>query len=117
VQEVFLNKNCFLYDFSEAMAVLLHEWGHIYGYDRSRGFTDALTEFIATIIKNRGILDVHEKEWQSNLIKIKQERKDQTLEIDIASKIDNLTTEDKVKIIKSIPEDELFELLESNGIL
>ena len=74
-QEVFLNKKYFLYDFSEAMAVLLHEWGHIYGYDRSRGFTDALTEFIATIIKNRGILDVHEKEWQSNLIKIKQERK------------------------------------------
>ena len=38
-------------DFSEALAVFLHEHAHIFGYDGHRGFTDALTELIEAVVR------------------------------------------------------------------
>jgi len=50
-------------EFSEALAVFLHEHAHIYGYDGSREFTDSLTELIETVVRYRKELDAHEAKW------------------------------------------------------
>ena len=114
---VFLNKQFFLYDFSLAMSILLHEWGHIYGYDGSRDFTDALTEFIALIIKKRSILDSFENKWNESVQSIRSYRLEETAESGLLAKVDLLTDDEKTSIIKKIPEDELFKIMKSAELL
>jgi hypothetical protein len=63
VRDVFLSATLFTSDFAEALAVFLHEHAHIFGYDGDRGFTDALTELIESVIRHRDALSRHEEEW------------------------------------------------------
>lgn len=51
-QHVFLEFEFFQLSFGDALAILMHEWAHIYGSDGSRTFSDALTHFIALILKS-----------------------------------------------------------------
>ena len=60
---MFLSARVFVADFAEALAVFLHEHAHIFGYDGSRGFTDALTELLETVVRERQNLDQAEAKW------------------------------------------------------
>ncbi len=113
---VFLNKEVFLFSFGEGLAVLLHEWGHIYGYDGSRNFTDTLTEFIAQIVANRTMFDKFEEEWIEQIDLIRAERLELNEEYSIYSKLALLTSTQKTTLLKNIPEDELYKLLKKNGL-
>lgn len=61
--EVFLSAQVFLSDFGKSVAVFLHEHAHIFGYDGSRGFTDALTQLIESVVSHRKHLDRYESAW------------------------------------------------------
>ena len=56
-REVFLAEQVLVADFPQALAVFLHEHTHIFGRDGSREFTDALTELLETVVRNREHLD------------------------------------------------------------
>ena len=75
-REVFLAADVFTADFSEAVAVFLHEHAHIFGYDGHRGFTDALTELIETIVRHRRVMDEYEKTWDTVRTRVLKERKE-----------------------------------------
>jgi hypothetical protein len=62
-EEVFLSAQVFVNDFGEAVAVFLHEHAHVFGYDGSRGFTDALTQLIENVVRHRKDVDSYEAEW------------------------------------------------------
>jgi hypothetical protein len=72
---VFLAADVFTDDFPEAVAVFLHEHAHIFGHDGHRGFTDALTELIETVVRNRSALDAYEAEWETIQKSVRKERK------------------------------------------
>lgn len=73
-REVFLAESVFAADFSEALATFLHEHAHIFGYDGSRAFTDALTELLETVMRHRRDLDRYEKEWEGAREAVRRER-------------------------------------------
>lgn len=73
-REVFLNESLFVSDFGRALAVFLHEHNHIFGYDGGRGFTDALTELIEVIVRNRASLDDYDVRWQEAVLSVQDER-------------------------------------------
>jgi hypothetical protein len=75
VRSVFLATKLFTADFAHALAVFLHEHAHIFGYDGDRGFTDALTELIESIIRHREAFDGYETTWAEICKKVSQERK------------------------------------------
>jgi hypothetical protein len=72
--DVFLAASVFAEDFACALAIFLHEHAHVYGYDASRGFTDALTELIEATIRHRRALDAYENDWQSARNEVLSER-------------------------------------------
>jgi len=72
--EVCLVEEVFVAEFPEAIATFLHEHAHIFGYDGSRAFTDALTHIIETIIRLRAVLDRYEVAWDAARAKVAQER-------------------------------------------
>jgi hypothetical protein len=72
--EVFLATDFFMMEFPEALSVFLHEHAHIFGYDGSRGFTDALTEMIGTVVRARRELDEFEEVWLDCRIAVEAER-------------------------------------------
>lgn len=73
-REVFLAERVFTADFPEALATFLHEHAHIFGYDGSRGFTDALTELLETVVRHRRDLDRYETQWEGVREAIRRER-------------------------------------------
>ena len=73
--EVYLAAKLFIADFSEALAVFLHEHAHIFGHDGDRGFTDALTELLESVILHRKELDGFDAEWQKSRAAVRRERK------------------------------------------
>ena len=54
--------------------MFLHEHAHIFGHDGHRGFTDALTELIETIVRHRKAMDEYEDEWDAIRKVVAQER-------------------------------------------
>lgn len=72
--DVFLAASVFTDDFARALAVFLHEHAHVYGYDGSRGFTDALTELIESTVRHRECLNAYEKDWQAAREEVLTER-------------------------------------------
>jgi hypothetical protein len=52
----------------------LHEHAHIFGYDGSRGFTDALTELLETVVRHRHDLDQYEVGWEDVRASVQRER-------------------------------------------
>ena len=118
-QHVFLNKIFFIQLFNDALAILLHEWAHIYGYDGSRSFSDALTYFISLILKNEAVikkLKEYENEWNTIVVKIKQEREDME-DINVNEIIKTLSNEQLVNILNSIPQEELYKLLDKYKLI
>jgi hypothetical protein len=73
-REVFLSTAVFVSDFASAFSTFLHEHGHIFGHDGSRGFTDCLTELLEIVIRERGQLDRYETRWKVVSIEIQRER-------------------------------------------
>lgn len=73
-REVFLAAQLFEGAFATAFAVFIHEHAHVFGFDGSRGFTDALTEVLATMIQERHALDAAERRWEEVRVKVVQER-------------------------------------------
>jgi hypothetical protein len=74
-RQMFLAEQVLIADFPEALAVFLHEHAHIFGYDGSRGFTDALTELLETVVRHRKDLDPYEKEWKAARKRVLTERR------------------------------------------
>ena len=73
--EVFLAEQVFEADFAAALAIMLHEHGHVFGHDGSRGFTDVLTDILENIIRHRDILGQYEKLWQEAGEAVRAERR------------------------------------------
>ena len=73
-REVVIAASIFLADFSEAVAVFLHEYSHIFGSDGNRNFSDALTELLGVVIKNRKDMDVYEELWNDARTNVRDER-------------------------------------------
>ena len=57
------------------VAIFLHEHAHIFGHDGSRGYTDALTELLESIIRTRQELDEYERRWEEKRKEVLRERK------------------------------------------
>lgn len=73
--EVFLAATVFVADFAQALAVFLHEHAHIFGYDGSRGFTDALTEMLETVVRCRENVGRYESLWDEARASVEAERR------------------------------------------
>lgn len=118
-QHVFINKDFFMFPFNDALAILLHEWAHIYGPDGSRTFSDALTSFISLILKKEELINkvkIYEKNWNEVCLKINQERSIEVTTDKVYLRLETITNQQMKKILKSIPEDELFQLFKENEI-
>ena len=74
-REVYLAAQVFATDFAESVALFLHEHAHIFGYDGQRGFTDALTALLETVIRQRSVLDQYEVEWENACKEVERERR------------------------------------------
>jgi hypothetical protein len=56
------------------LATFLHEHAHIFGYDGSRGFTDAQTGLLETVVRHRHELDHYEADWEGVRASVQCER-------------------------------------------
>lgn len=113
--EVFLAANVFLADFPEAISIYLHEHAHIFGYDGSRGFTDALTKLLAAVIANRVSMDKYEKLWNAARDRVYQERsespdRDKTID----SLLDSKNTAQLRDLLGRVPENIIKDLLKQD---
>lgn len=104
---VFLSSKVFVRDFAEALAIFLHEHAHVFGYDGSRAFTDALTQLLETVVRHRKELDPFEQKWNGARAAVQGERKDQTIKAEIGSVEDTLgqMNENQLReLLKRVPE-------------
>jgi len=103
--ELYLAASVFVSDFSRALAVFLHEHAHIFGYDGSRGFTDALTELLEAAVRHRGAMDNYEREWQAALQGVLAERGDvaPNAEHGIPEQLQMLDREALLQLLEKIP--------------
>lgn len=85
-RDVFLAESVFVADFPSAFATFLHEHAHVFGHDGSRGFTDALTELLETVVRQRDDLDQYEASWKDVAAKVQRER----VESDVNGDADSL---------------------------
>jgi hypothetical protein len=119
-QHIFLNKIFFTFPFSDALAIFLHEWAHLYGGDGGRSFSDALTGFISLILKNEKALEelkTYADLWKEISVNVINERKDSASNLNISELFDNLPKEKIKEILMSIPQEKCFKLLERNGVV
>ena len=102
---MFLAASVFTEDFARALAIFLHEHAHVYGYDGSRGFTDALTELIEATIRHRQALDAYENDWQTARQEVLTERGTVGLndEQDIAERLQNLDRDALLQVLERVP--------------
>jgi hypothetical protein len=103
--DVFLAASVFAEDFARALAIFLHEHAHVYGYDASRGFTDALTELIEATIRHRRALDAYENDWQSARNEVLSERGTIGLngERDIGKQLQTLDRDALLRVLERVP--------------
>jgi hypothetical protein len=112
--EVFFAEKEFEYDFAEVLAVFLHEHAHIFGRDGSRDFTDALTEIVETIVRDRAELDKYEKEYDKARKKVLRERKSSAsrrAKTDFQGRIDSMSKDQLQRLVKRVPPAVLRRLL------
>lgn len=100
-REVFLAEVLFESDFARALAVFLHEHAHIFGNDGSRGFTDALTELLETVVRFRSSLDDKERQWEQIRRAVEVERRCQDQPRQIPA----------IDVLAAMPASELRELI------
>jgi hypothetical protein len=103
--EVYLAATVFTEDFARALAIFLHEHAHIFGYDGSRGFTDALTELIEGVIRHRGALDNYEHDWEIAREQVHAERGTARSEDEksIAQQLETLERDALLRLLERIP--------------
>ncbi|MBT4482899.1 MAG: hypothetical protein HOC71_04380 [Candidatus Latescibacteria bacterium] len=117
-KNIFLSTKVFTLEFSESLAILLHEWQHVYGHDGSRSFTDALTHLIAAIIRIKAtdMLINAEKQWDSISSKIKKAQGNPEGASHLFLIIDRLSSDQKSKLLKNVPKNELIKFLEKEKL-
>jgi hypothetical protein len=103
--DVFLAASVFIEDFAHALAIFLHEHAHIYGYDGSRGFTDALTELIEATIRHRRSLDAYENDWQSARMEVRTERGTVGLSVEkrIGEQLQTFDRDALIQLLERVP--------------
>ncbi len=103
--DVFLAASVFTEDFARALAIFLHEHAHVYGYDGSRGFTDALTELIEAAVRHRQSLDAYEGEWQTARQEVLTERGRVGLneEQGIVEQLEALDRDELLRLLEKVP--------------
>ena len=104
---VFLSSQVFARDLAEALAIFLHEHAHIFGYDGSRAFTDALTQLIETVVRHRKEIDTFERKWSKAQAAVLRERHDrgttpETATVEVALR--QMSEEQLRELLKRIPE-------------
>ena len=114
-QEVFLATDVFEADFAEAFAVFVHEHAHIFGYDGSRGFTDALTGLLETVVAHRKDLDPYETRWLALRDQVREERRHHAIrsELPLEDRLDLLSEAELRSLLKHIPQVTLKRLFAS----
>jgi hypothetical protein len=114
-REVFLAAQLFVADFAEAFAVFVHEHAHVLGYDGSRGFTDALTGLLETVVLHRRDLDPYESRWLVLRELVSGERHHHATRPgpSLEERLDLLSQEELRTILKQIPHVTLKRLLPS----
>ena len=116
-REVFLAASVFLSDFANAVATFLHEHAHIFGCDGSRGFTDALTELLGTLIAERESLDEYDRLWkaaQRNVIKERKKMKRETKESELDKRVAGMGEKELRKLVHRVPPLVLKRLLDKH---
>lgn len=103
--DVFLGASVFTEDFARALAIYLHEHAHVYGYDGSRGFTDALTELIEATVRHRQSLEAYEKDWQTAREEVLTERGTvgRDAEQSLAEKLQALDRTALLEVLRRVP--------------
>ena len=112
-RHVFFSEDVFVADFARALATYLHEHAHIFGYDGSRGFTDALTELLETVVRNRDELDEYEKKWDTLVQAVIAERRKRKPKRDpsVDERVAQMEAEDLRRLIGKIRPIELKRAL------
>ena len=100
--DVFLAASVFSGDFPRALAIFCHEHAHMFGHDGERGFTDALTELIEAMARERKLLDGYEADWIKAQKAVLRERRE----------VDQSAPPPAIERIRSLSRDELLALLE-----
>ncbi|HZZ26683.1 MAG TPA: hypothetical protein VFE46_01645 [Pirellulales bacterium] len=115
--EVFFAESVFVGDFSHALAVHLHEHSHIFGYDGSRGFTDALTELIEAAVAHRGDFDDYEARWNRTRDAVRSEREQQGIaspEDAVAARLAKLSKAQLRELVGRVPQGILKKLFDDH---
>ena len=111
-REVFLVEDIFVSDFGRALATFLHEHNHIFGYDGDRRFSDALTELIEVIVRNRARLDDYDVRWQEAVFSIQDERNTEpTLQTTPGEVLQNMSRNELEALLLKLPPIQLGTLL------
>ena len=111
---VFLAAELFVSEFSRTVAVYLHEHAHIFGYDGDRGFTDALTELIESVIVMRKEMDRYETAWDKARQEVEQERGvegDHKKDDKLQAKLARMTEDELRKLVGRLPQATLKRLM------
>jgi hypothetical protein len=113
-REVFLAEAVFESDFAQALAAFLHEHAHIFGYDGSRGFTDALTELLENVVRFRDSLGVQESKWETIRSAVAQERRarGQAREIPAGELLEAMNESQLRHLLQQLPPTALNHLLQ-----
>jgi hypothetical protein len=111
--DVFLAASVFSGDFPRALAIFCHEHAHMFGYDGERGFTDALTELIEAMARERALLDDYERDWESaRKIVLNERRTDpRSSQEPVADRIRSLTREELLSLLEKVPSTVLSRIL------
>ncbi len=112
-REVFLAAEVFEADFAEAFAVFVHEHAHVFGYDGSRAFTDALTSLLETVVVHRKDLDPYESGWLTLRDQVREERRHHAIhsELPLEDRLVSLSELELRAILKQVPRVTLKRLL------
>jgi hypothetical protein len=101
--DVLLSSSLFTGNFSMAMGVYLHELSHIWGYDSSRKFSDALTGCIINLINKRESLDPFIEKWDLLVQKTLEERNLLGINVNtLTDDINALSKEELISLIENI---------------
>lgn len=112
----FLAEQVFVSGFAEAVAAFLHEHAHVFGADGSRGFTDALTELLETVIGHRSEIDQYEARWDDARRAVLRERRSRAAGAEMRSlhdRVDAMGPDGLRELLKRLPPLTLKRLLDS----
>lgn len=116
--EVFFSTRLFAGDFASALATYLHEHAHIFGYDGHRGFTDALTRLLESILRQHRDLPRFEAGWRAASAGVLAERC-QTDGLDpdqgLARLLQGMGESDLRKLLERLPVGIVQQAMEQEG--